>query len=58
MKEEELLYFFGDGAAACILSATTEDKGILSSHLHTDGKFINELGTEFPSSKYKDIITV
>ena len=49
---------FGDGAAACILSATTEDKGILSSHLHTDGKFINELGTEFPSSKYKDIITV
>ena len=49
---------FGDGAAACILSATNENRGILSSHLHTDGKYINELGTEYPSSKYKDIITV
>ena len=49
---------FGDGAAVCILSSTTEDKGILSSHLHSDGKYIAELGTEYPSSKYKDIITV
>ena len=49
---------FGDGAAACILSATKENRGILSSHLHTDGKFINELGTELPSSKYKDIIQI
>ena len=48
---------FGDGAAACILSPTMDKRGILSSHLHTDGRFINELGTEFPSSKYKDIIT-
>ena len=48
---------FGDGAAACLLSATKEDKGILSTHLHSDGRFIKELGTEYPSSKYKDIIT-
>ena len=49
---------FGDGAAACLLSSTTnESKGILSTHLHSDGKFINELGTVFPSSRYKDIIT-
>ena len=48
---------FGDGAAVCLLSSTSEDRGILSSHLHSDGKFINELGTEFPSSKYRDIIT-
>ena len=26
--------------------------------MHSDGKHINELGTEYPSSKYKDIITV
>ena len=25
---------FGDGAAVCLLSATEEDRGILSSHLH------------------------
>tara|TARA_B110000116_G_scaffold218681_1_gene196292 strand:- start:4050 stop:5045 length:996 start_codon:yes stop_codon:yes gene_type:complete len=48
---------FGDGAAVCLVSATNEDKGILSSHLHADGKYIEELGTEFPSSRYKDIIT-
>lgn len=28
---------FGDGAGAVILSATHEDRGILSSHLHSDG---------------------
>ena len=48
---------FGDGAAACLVSNTKKQKGILSSHLHTDGKYINELGTEYPSSRYKDIIT-
>ena len=48
---------FGDGAAACLLTGTDKNMGILSTHLHSDGKFINELGTEYPSSKYKDIIT-
>jgi 3-oxoacyl-[acyl-carrier-protein] synthase-3 len=48
---------FGDGAAVCLVSGTNKDKGILSSHLHSDGKYIKELGTEFPSSRYKDIIT-
>ena len=48
---------FGDGAAACLVSATQEERGILSSHLHSDGAYIKELGTEYPSSKYKDIIT-
>jgi 3-oxoacyl-[acyl-carrier-protein] synthase-3 len=28
---------FGDGAGAVVLSATDEDRGILSSHLHSDG---------------------
>jgi len=48
---------FGDGAAACLLSGTKESKGILSTHLHSEGKYIQELGTQFPSSKFKDIIT-
>ena len=48
---------FGDGAAACLLSATDKDKGILSAHLHSDGRYIDELGTLRPSSKFKDIIT-
>lgn len=29
---------FGDGAAACLVEATTEDYGIMDSILHTDGK--------------------
>ncbi len=47
---------FGDGAAACLVKGTTENKGILSTHLHSDGEFIDELSTKYPSSKYKDII--
>ena len=48
---------FGDGAAVCLISTTEDNKGILSSHLHSDGRYVRALGTEFPSSKYKDIIT-
>ena len=48
---------FGDGAAACLLSRTNEDKGILSSHLHTDGRFIDELSSPYPSSRQKPIIS-
>ena len=48
---------FGDGAAVCLLSGTTEDKGILSCHLHSDGRYIDDLGTVYPSSRYTDIIT-
>ena len=30
---------FGDGAGAAVISATNEDEGILSTHLHSEGKF-------------------
>ena len=48
---------FGDGAAACLLTSTMDDRGILSAHLHSDGKYIDDLSSSHPSSKYKDIIT-
>ena len=41
---------FGDGAGAVIISSTTDEKGILSTHLHTDGKYYNELWLKEPSS--------
>ena len=47
---------FGDGAAACLVQGTKDNKGILSTHLHSDGEFIDELSTKYPSSKYSDII--
>ncbi len=42
---------FGDGAGAAIVQATEEkDKGILTSHLHSDGTFAEELAMISPGS--------
>ncbi len=42
---------FGDGAGAAVLSRTTDnEKGILSSHLHSEGKHAKELALEGPST--------
>jgi 3-oxoacyl-[acyl-carrier-protein] synthase-3 len=44
---------FGDGAGACVLSRTEEEnKGILSSHLHSEGKYADKLIVESPSIKH------
>jgi len=44
---------FGDGAGACVLSRTEDNKkGILSSHLHSEGKFADKLIVESPSIKH------
>ena len=41
---------FGDGAGAAIISATEENKGILSTHMHSEGKYLKELWLETPAS--------
>jgi 3-oxoacyl-[acyl-carrier-protein] synthase-3 len=41
---------FGDGAGAAVVSATEEDRGILSTHLHSEGKYAQELWSEVPAS--------
>mgnify|MGYP003631347618 FL=1 len=42
---------FGDGAGAAVLSRSEEEgKGILSSHLHSEGKHAKELALEGPST--------
>lgn len=44
---------FGDGAGACVLSRTEDNqKGILSSHLHSEGKYADKLIVESPSIKH------
>lgn len=44
---------FGDGAGACVLSRTEDNqKGILSSHLHSQGKYADKLIVESPSIKH------
>ncbi|GAB4181486.1 MAG: ketoacyl-ACP synthase III [Calditrichia bacterium] len=44
---------FGDGAGAAILTATDEDRGVLTSKLFADGKFAKELWQELPSVNKK-----
>src|SRR5690349_13075262 len=41
---------FGDGAGAAILTASDKDGGILSTHLHSDGTFAEELYVKDPGS--------
>lgn len=44
---------FGDGAGACVLSRTEDNtKGILSSHLHSEGKYADKLVVKSPSIKH------
>lgn len=42
---------FGDGAGAVIVSATAEDRGIISTNLHSEGEFAEELAVTFPGTK-------
>lgn len=44
-KDRNTCVLFGDGAGAVILQATDENRGIISSNIHSDGKFANLLQT-------------
>jgi len=49
---------FGDGAGAVILKQTKEvNKGVLSTHLHADGTYAEELMLEHPGSSRKERFT-
>lgn len=41
---------FGDGAGAVVLSRSEDDNGVLSTHLHSQGKFAEELALIGPST--------
>jgi len=47
---------FADGAGAAIVSSTKSGGKILSTHLHSDGKYAKELWVESPSSSSKPTI--
>ena len=56
-KGRDTAILFADGAAATIISKTKNNQGILSTHLHTQGKYAKELWVEAPSSKVKPRLT-
>jgi 3-oxoacyl-[acyl-carrier-protein] synthase-3 len=51
----DLAVLFGDGAGAVVIEPSKEDdgRGIFSTHLFSDGKFIDQLWMERPSCKDK-----
>jgi 3-oxoacyl-[acyl-carrier-protein] synthase-3 len=52
-RGRDVAVIFGDGAGAALLEATDEPgRGVLSVHLHADGRFAKELWTDAPGSKY------
>jgi 3-oxoacyl-[acyl-carrier-protein] synthase-3 len=55
-EDRSTCVLFGDGAGAAILEATTEDRGIISTHIYSDGKLGDLLsmpggGSRNPTSK-------
>jgi len=53
-RQRHVSVIFGDGAGAVILQATDEPgKGILSTHLHSDGTYAEELCVKDPGSSRK-----
>ncbi len=46
----DLAVLFGDGAGAVIVQATDEDRGVIASVLHSQGRFAGELIGEVPMS--------
>jgi len=51
-RGRDVAVIFGDGAAACVLGPSDKEdgRGVLSVHLHADGRFANELHIPYPSS--------
>lgn len=49
-RGRDVSVIFGDGSGAVILQATDDnDKGILTTHLHADGRYAKKLWCEWPS---------
>jgi 3-oxoacyl-[acyl-carrier-protein] synthase-3 len=52
-RGRDVAVIFGDGAGAALLEATDEpERGVLSVHLHADGRFATDLWCDAPGSKY------
>jgi len=50
-RGRHIAVLFGDGAGAVILEASDGEHGILSTHLHADGRYAKELWAENPGSR-------
>ena len=51
-KGRSVSVIFGDGAGAAVISSTTSKNGILSTHLHSQGKYAEELAVIKPATTH------
>jgi 3-oxoacyl-[acyl-carrier-protein] synthase-3 len=56
-RQRHISVIFGDGAGAALMQPAEEGKGVLSTHLHSDGTFAEELYVKDPGSSRKDRLT-
>jgi len=56
-EHRDMAVLFGDGAGAAVIQATDSVNGLLSTHLHSDGKYCKELWVPAPGSKFKPWIS-
>lgn len=50
-RSRHVSVIFGDGAGAAILTRSDDTSGILSTHLHSEGEYIDELSLRGPSTE-------
>lgn len=56
-EHRDLAVLFGDGAGAVVLQPSDDESGILSTHLHSDGKHLKDLWLPAPGSNYKPFMS-
>ncbi|HEY8206255.1 MAG TPA: beta-ketoacyl-ACP synthase III [Myxococcaceae bacterium] len=57
-RGRDVSVIFGDGAGAACLEATEDpNRGVLSTHLHADGRYARDLWTEAPGSRFSPRLT-
>ncbi len=49
-KGRDMAVLFGDGAGAAVLQPSDDNSQILSTHIHSQGKYLKELWAEIPTS--------
>jgi len=49
-KGRDMAVLFGDGAGAAVLQPSNSESAILSTHIHSQGKYLKELWAEIPTS--------
>jgi len=49
-KGRDMAVLFGDGAGAAVLQPSNDTSEILSTHIHSQGKYLKELWAEIPTS--------